>query len=446
MKTPESRPRSSWCKTAALIVSVVPVVAGLTACGSSKSDTAATANKAAAATSGPSPSEATGTAPTGTPVKVGVIVEEKGVGLNWPWQESIDRAAVLGINRRGGINGHPLQLVSCDGQNDPNTELQCARQLVSEGVVADVGGITSTNGAAVDAYLEQHNIAQIGVNPLVDADFNSANQFLVNSGQLGIFSGDAANAAKQGLKKIWVMTLDVPGADLGIKVTKDAATAAGIRVVGSSKVPVTSTDDSSYVQAALAGGADAILPAMGPTQTAALLLAINQAGQKIVLINLDTEPASDLKDACGSGGGPCTNSIGSSFALPATDSTNAGIKIFEEDMAAEVAKGDKTATPEAAYNDLALEGWLGLQALAKVAAPLPSITNKTVLAAFKTATNIDLWGVIPLWTPNKSLGIKGYSRISNSGVYFTTLHSDLLPYAVDQKAYDVLQLDPALGG
>jgi ABC-type branched-subunit amino acid transport system substrate-binding protein len=443
MKTPDRPSRSSWRTTVTVVAGALPLIAGLSACGGSSSGGSGTAAKSPMTSNVADGS--TAPAPTGSPVKVGEIVEEKGVGLNWPWQQSVDKAAVLGINRRGGVNGHPLELDSCDGQNDPNTELQCARKLVSDGVVALVGGIASTNGAAVDAYLQQHDVAIIGMNPLVDADFNSPNVFLLNSGQLGIFSGDAANAAKQGLKKIWVMTLDVPGADLGIQVTKDAANAAGIKVVGSSKVPVTSTNDSSYVQAALAGGADAILPAMGSTQTAALLLAVNQAGQKITMINLDTEPAADLKDACGNGGGVCKGSLGSSFALPPTDTSNAGIKLFQADMAAEAATGDKSAEPAAAFNDLALEGWLGMQALAKVAAKQPAIDNKSVLTGFQTATDIDLWGVIPPWTPNKSAGIKGYPRISNSAVYFTVLHDDLLPYAVVGTARNALQLDPKLG-
>ena len=389
---------------------------------------------------------ATSAGPSLSPIKVGEIVEISGVGLYWPFQEAVDKAAVRGINARGGINGHPIELDACDGHNDPNSELQCARKLVSDGVVAVVGGIASTNGAAVDAYYEQHHIAAIGVNPLVNQDFNSPDQFLVSSGQFGIFAGDVYNAAQHGLKKIWIMTLNVPGADLGVQISKDTAAKVGVDIVGVSKIPLTSTDDASYVQAAIAGGADAVMPAMGATQTAALLLALNQSGTGLKLLNLDTEPAGDISGACGSGGGVCAGSLGSSFSLPPTDTQNAGIKLFQQDMQAEAASGDSAAAPEKAYNDLTLQGWLGMEAFAKVAARLDKITAQTVLDGFKRAKNIDLWGIIPSWTPNSSAGIKGYPRISNLYVYMTELHSDLLPHAVSPTPHNVLTLAPKLAG
>jgi branched-chain amino acid transport system substrate-binding protein len=388
---------------------------------------------------------ATSASPALSPVKVGEIVEISGVGLNWPFQEALDKAAIRGINARGGINGHPVELDACDGRNDPDSELECARKLVSDGVVAVVGGIASTNGAAVDTYYQQHHVAAIGVNPLVGEDFNSPNQFLINSGQLGIFAGDVYNAAQHGLKKVWIMILNVPGAALAVQISKETAAKVGVDIVGVSEIPLTSTSDASYVQAAIAGGADAVMPAMGATQTAALLLALNQSGTSMKLLNLDTEPASDISGACGSGGGVCAASLGSSFSLPPTYTQNAGIKLFQQDMQAEAASGDSAAAPGTAYNDLALEGWLGMQAFAKVAATLDKVTAQTVLDGFTKAKDINLWGMIPPWTPNSSAGIKGYPRISNPYVYLTQLNSDLLPYAASTTPHDVLTLAPQLG-
>ena len=395
-----------------------------------------TASRSSAASAGPSLSL--------SPIKVGELVEITGVGLNWPFQQAVDEAAVRGINARGGIKGHPLVLDVCDGKNDPDAELQCARTLVSDGVVAVVGGIASTNGAAVDSYYQQQGIAAIGVNGLVSQDFTSPNQFLVNSGQIGIFAGDIENAAQHGLKKVWIMILNTPGADLAVKISKQTAAKVGVDIVGVSEIPVTSTSDASYVQAAISAGADAIMPAMGATQTSALLLALNQSASQMKLINLDTEPASDISGACGSGGGVCADSLGSSFSLPPTDTQNAGIKLFQQDMQAEAASGDSAAAPEKAYNDLALEGWLSMEAFAKVAATLPSVTAQTVLAGFQKAKDISLWNIIPPWTPNSSAGINGYPRISNPYVYLTQLHSDLLPYATSLTPRNVLTLDPQL--
>jgi hypothetical protein len=141
----------------------------------------------------------------------------------------------------------------------------------------------------------------------------------------------------------------------------------------------------------------------------------------------------------------CAASLGSSFSLPPTYTQNAGVKLFQQDMQAEAASGDSAAAPGKAYNDLALEGWLGMQAFAKVAATLDTVTAQTVLDGFVKAKDINLWGMIPPWTPNSSVGIKGYPRISNPYVYLTQLNSDLLPNAASTTPHNVLTLDPALG-
>jgi hypothetical protein len=164
----------------------------------------------------------------------------------------------------------------------------------------------------------------------------------------------------------------------------------------------------------------------------------------MTVLNLDTEPAEGLTHACGSGGGVCKNALGAAGFLPPTATENKGITIFQQDMEAEAASGDAAAKPAAAYNTLAMPGWLGMQSLAKVAEKLSAVTAQSVLDGFTSATDIDLYGIVPNWTPGKSAGISGFPRISNTAVYYTVLQSDLLPHPVDGKAYDVLELAPAL--
>ena len=421
------------------LLAVASLALGLAACGSSASK-----SSSGTSVSNSSGSTATSAAPTGTPIKVGSIVEVQGVGLNWEFQEAVVKAAVRGINSRGGVGGHPLELHVCDGQNDPNKQLQCARDLVSQGVVAVVGGVTHLNGAAVDDIFLRNHIAMIGVQPIVTADFISSNEFLIDSGEFGIFAGDVLNAKQHGLKKLWIANLDIPGADLANQVARAAAKAVGIQVVGQSRIPVTSANDAPYVQAALSAGADGILPAMGAAQTSTLILALNQVGAHMTVLNIDTEPADGLTHACGAGGGVCKGALGAGGFLPPTATDNNGIKLFQQDMQAEAASGDAAAKPGSAYDMLALPGWLGMQALAKVTEKLSTITPQSVLDAFTNATGIDLYGIIPNWTPGKSAGITGFPRISNTAVYYTVLQGDLLPHPVDGKAYEFLQLVPAL--
>jgi ABC-type branched-subunit amino acid transport system substrate-binding protein len=389
-------------------------------------------------------SAATTTAANLSPIPVGEIVEIQGTGLNWPFQEAVDKAAVRGINSRGGIKGHPIALHVCDAQNDPNVELQCARTLVSDGVVAVVGGMTETNGPAVDSYLNQNKIPMIGVFPLAQSDFQSPNEFLLSSGQFGIVPGELLNASHHGVKKIWSYEQSSSGSSLWSQLLKVSAPVAHVTIAGDSAIPATATNYTSYVEDAVSAGADGVMPALGPSQTATYILALNQTGAKTTLLNIDTEPANAIAAACGTGGGVCTGALGASSSLPATDSSNSGIKLFQKDLKAEAATGDSSAKPNQSYNSLAVQGWLGMEAFAKVAAGLPTITNQTVLQAFETAQNINLWNVVPAWTPNKSAGIAGYPRISSPYVYFVKLHSNLLPYLQNSTPQNVVKLVPGL--
>jgi branched-chain amino acid transport system substrate-binding protein len=388
------------------------------------------------------PSTSPGPKLTGAPVNVGTIGEITGVGLNWPFQRAVVEAAARGINARGGIDGRPVVVHFCDGQNDPDSELQCARDLVSQGVAAVIGGITVYDSAAVDELFLQHEIAVIGSFPLAAADFNLPNMFQLGAAQFGIYSADVYNASLKGLKKLWIMNSNTPGIDLVDRVSRDTAAAHGIEVLGNSVIATTATNDAPYVQASLSAGADSVMPSMGASQTAAVLLALNQVGAKVTLMNLDTEPAGNLQAVCGPGGGVCTGSLGSSFALPPTYTANAGVRLFHQDMEAQAKTGDTSATPAAAYNDLAAMGWLAMHAFAVIAQSQKAITAESIYNGFKAAKNIDMYGMMPPWTPNASVGIPGYPRISQKYVYLTELHSDLLPYATGAKPYDITKLNP----
>lgn len=66
------------------------------------------------------------------------------------------------INKEGGINGQPLQLVVGDDESDPTKALVVAKRLVEvEKVVALVGPTTTDTGMAVKKYLEEKQIPTV---------------------------------------------------------------------------------------------------------------------------------------------------------------------------------------------------------------------------------------------------------------------------------------------
>jgi branched-chain amino acid transport system substrate-binding protein len=66
------------------------------------------------------------------------------------------------INKEGGINGQPLQLVVGDDESDPTKALVVAKRLVEvEKVVALVGPTTTDTGMAVKKYLEERQVPTV---------------------------------------------------------------------------------------------------------------------------------------------------------------------------------------------------------------------------------------------------------------------------------------------
>jgi branched-chain amino acid transport system substrate-binding protein len=80
-------------------------------------------------------------------------------------QPAIDssRAWVNDVNARGGLAGHPVELVAVDDRGDPSTALALARRLVEQdGVLAIYGTGMPTTEQAVAPYLLQKGVPIIG--------------------------------------------------------------------------------------------------------------------------------------------------------------------------------------------------------------------------------------------------------------------------------------------
>ncbi len=132
---------------------LVVAALGVAACGSddkSSSTTGAssgsTATTAGAATTagGAASTPAGGSAatPTGTPLKVMTVTTLNAAGPTYENIANTANAYAEYINKRGGIAGHPLEVIVCDEQFDAAVAATCARQAVDEGVVSVVGSFT----------------------------------------------------------------------------------------------------------------------------------------------------------------------------------------------------------------------------------------------------------------------------------------------------------------
>ncbi len=133
----------------AMAALAVGVTLALAACGSSD-----TTGKSAPA---PAPAPA---GPKGSPVKLLSIVPLTTPTTNFPEQAGAVKAAVRALNKRGGINGHLVQVDVCDSKNDQAAGEACGRKAVNGKYLAVVSAFSTAGG--INAILEKGGIPSIG--------------------------------------------------------------------------------------------------------------------------------------------------------------------------------------------------------------------------------------------------------------------------------------------
>src|SRR3954454_10465006 len=177
--------------------------------GSSSSSTTASSSKSTSAAA-PDLTAALGTAKkaTGSPVTLGLLNIESGP-VTFPEYRQAAEAAAQDINNyKGGINGHPVKIVSCATDGQPATSARCANQVLDKKPVAILGGADTGAPGAFKAY-QRANIAYLGGIPFTPVESNAPNavQFI------SISVGDNAAAVqyakeKLGVKKAAVLYTD----------------------------------------------------------------------------------------------------------------------------------------------------------------------------------------------------------------------------------------------
>lgn len=184
-------------------VTLAGAVAALAAgCGSSSSSSSASAvTQLAASKSDPH-------AASGTPIEIGYINDESGpVGV--PYVTYGTQAGVSYVNAHGGVNGHPIKLVSCAGDGSPETSIGCANQFVQAKVPLVLEGVD--DGA--DAMLPILNSAHIplaGGLPFSAAVSTSPHAYFFDSALPALSVAPMNFFHSQGVKSIVYVLPDTP--------------------------------------------------------------------------------------------------------------------------------------------------------------------------------------------------------------------------------------------
>jgi branched-chain amino acid transport system substrate-binding protein len=95
---------------------------------------------------------------TGSPILVGFINDDQGPAP-FPEVTTGAKAAVSYVNSQGGVNNHPIQLVTCSSSASPESTVSCANEMISKKVVA----VTLGSVIGADALLKPLKEAAIPI-------------------------------------------------------------------------------------------------------------------------------------------------------------------------------------------------------------------------------------------------------------------------------------------
>ena len=321
-----------------------------------------------------------------------------------PAPESIAgaQAAADAINASGGINGHPLKIVSCDaGDGTSVTQaVNCARSLVgNSAVIGEVGDFEFAQDQ-VNAVLNAAKVPNIDPPPDGESVLTSPNAFPLDGSEGAAITIPLADA---GVKKISVAYVNNPATAGAVQLSQAILTAArpGTTVTGGIPIDLTTTNLTPYVAKGTSGQGVAL--EVIPAQLSSWLTVSKSSNytQKLSVSASSLLP-SDLKAF-----GSKADGLLVASGLPFVTSSESGVVQFRGQMA--------KYQPSQAVDEISENAWLGTWAFAQVAKTISgSVTRSSVISAFSSLKNFNVFGMLPSgFSTTKNFSFPGLTRLFN---------------------------------
>ncbi|HEX4259131.1 MAG TPA: ABC transporter substrate-binding protein [Streptosporangiaceae bacterium] len=362
-------------------------------------------------------------------VKLGIVTDVGNPGANFADEVAAARAAVRGVNRRGGIDGHQVQLVFCNEDINPNQAQACVREMISDKVMATVGDEIVSDEEGADKLLSAAGIPSVSPESY-SYDAQDPNSYLIAPGQEFLNAAQAEAAVKYGGKRVGLLRVDVPTTVPYVPALQKALTRLGGVYAGQAVTAESTIDFSPYAAGLMHDKADVVTTdtnEAAATQIFKTMASLGFSGKEVVAA--DALQLSTVKSL----GSLASRLIFVSPFPPASAAAEyPGMKQFNEDMAAELAAGDKSAANYQVFDrGIALEAYFGVIAIQKIADQAKVSDSAGLKKTLDSAKNVDLGGVIPPWTPNKSIS-KVIPRASNDAMYISVWSGGKLKLLTDK--------------
>ena len=377
---------------------------------------------------------ASATSANGPVVKVGMVTALTGPIAANPAVKDALLASVAAFNKRGGVgtNHGRLEADICDTRGDANGEVDCARQMVDDGVVATLNDLTYNNPAGVVDIFEKAGIPRIGVGGTDISEFQSSVSYPISAGVIAAYLGTAVGFQQDGAKQICLVRTDAPTGATFKGFLQPSFTAIGIEIKCDVSVATGATDYAPYIAQLQREDPDAVLISHSDSVTTQLIGAMQQLNAKIPL---GGNPGSFTLDTMRKYSAITKGTVLSdSFPYPNAANVKSfpGLKQYFADMKA----SGKSSLSAAKLKTPYFSPWISTLAFVNVTKNLDSFTPATVVDALKTAKDVDLMGLTPPWTPSTP-GFSVFKSSSNHFVYISRFNGKAV--VTDKKPVDVTQ-------
>ena len=389
----------------AAVAAALASAALLAACsgnGTSSSTASGTAGGGASTSAASASAGAGGSTSAASPLKVMVISADKNSVYQFPtvWTMAQDFAKMQ--DAAGGVSGHPIQVITCNDQADPNQAVACAREAVSDKVTALVGGLSLYDNS-IFPIISAAGIPWIGLNPLASLGYTSTDSYATGA---SAFTYTAA----------------------AYYAGKDCSTVAAVRTDNA-------TDTSLLNNFAIPGMADAgkkftTVVDVGITQSDLSGPAAQVSSAQCLYMQLPPQLSQSMVKALAANGShPHIFSISGTFTedvMKAAPSVTEGATVIAETPPA--ATADVWAPARAAIakysgagsvdiaNDNVLNTWTAMQIYTDVAATVQGeVTGSAMQKAMDASTSIDP-KTIPALDFAKPFAVSSYARLFNHNV------------------------------
>ena len=335
------------------------------------------------------------------------------------------QAAAAAVNRAGGIHGHPLQMLICDDNGDPNKNLACSRQAVADHVAAVI--TTDPDTVAGLPILRAAGIPDLSTLGFWNQELTSRYVFPINGGA----PGEAADNAALLVKGAHAHRIAIVYADQPDGLQAERAAAAALKRLGVPSVRAvpmnehTTTDPTPVVIRSTEGGIQAVLLILAYDAADRYLRAAYRLHISHVTFGSDedTFPPSVIKDL-----GPEANgTLVVASSIPLTMTSQPPVREFLKRMHAYPGFTLSSWT----IPNIGVDNYTAVQLFAQVAKTVPVVTARTMEKALSYAQNVQAGGMsAPLQFVHPVGSYPGITRIFNDKVLLMQIENGkLVPLA-----------------